>query len=288
VDLDLEKFFDTVNQSKLIEVLSGTIKDGRVISLIHRYLRAGVITANKFETTVTGVPQGGPLSPLLSNIMLNELDRELETRGHRFVRYADDLLILCKSKRGASRTMGSIIRYIEQRLYLKVNREKSTVATITGVKFLGYSFYQTKGEGRLRIHPKSVGKMRSRIRDLTSRSNGWGNARRKEALKQFIVGWVNYFRLADMRKLMLKADEWYRRRIRMVVWKQWKQIKTRMANLVRLGVNKAKAREHANSRKGYWHLANSWVLSTTLTTERLRVAGYTMLLDSYLVAQKLN
>jgi group II intron reverse transcriptase/maturase len=288
VDLDLEKFFDTVNQSKLVEVLSGTIKDGRVISLIHKYLQAGVITANKFETTVTGVPQGGPLSPLLSNIMLNELDRELESRGHRFVRYADDLLILCKSKRGASRTMGSIIRYIEQRLYLKVNLEKSTVASITGVKFLGYSFYQTKGECRLRIHPKSVGKMHSRIRELTSRSNGWGNARRKEALKQFIVGWVNYFRLADMRKLMLKTDEWYRRRIRMVVWKQWKQIKTRMANLVRLGVNKAKAREHANSRKGYWHLANSWVLSTTLTNERLRAAGYTMLADSYLVAQQLN
>jgi group II intron reverse transcriptase/maturase len=288
VDIDLEKFFDTVNQSKLVEVLSGTIKDGRVISLIHRYLQAGVITANKFETTVTGVPQGGPLSPLLSNIMLNELDRELETRGHRFVRYADDLLILCKSKRGASRTMGSIIRYIEQRLYLKVNVEKSTIASITGVKFLGHSFYQITGEGRLRIHPKSVGKMRSRIRELTSRSNGWGNARRKEALKQFIVGWVNYFRLADMRKLMLKADEWYRRRIRMVVWKQWKQIKTRMANLVRLGVNKAKAWEHANSRKGCWHLANSWVLSTTLTNERLRSAGYTMLTDTYLVAQQLN
>ena len=180
VDLDLEKFFDTVNQSKLIEVISKTIKDGRVISLIHRYLQAGVITANKFETTTTGVPQGGPLSPLLSNIMLNELDRELESRGHRFVRYADDLVIFCKSKRGAARTLESVTRYIEQRLYLKVNREKSVVAYITKVKFLGYSFYKKKGEARLRIHAKSVEKMRSKIRELTSRSNGWGNARRKE------------------------------------------------------------------------------------------------------------
>lgn len=288
VDLDLEKFFDTVNQSKLIEVLSRTIKDGRVISLIHRYLQAGVVSANKFASSQTGVPQGGPLSPLLSNIMLNELDRELETRGHRFVRYADDLIIFCKSKRGATRTMESIIRYIEGRLFLKVNREKSCVAYITNVKFLGYSFYKLKGEGRLRIHPKSLEKMRGRIRELTSRSNGWGYARRKEALKQFIVGWVNYFRLADMQKLMVETDGWYRRRIRMVLWKQWKLIKTRAMNLTKLGVSKGKAWEYANSRKGYWHLANSWVLSTSLTDERLRSGGYPFLMDYYLNARKLN
>jgi RNA-directed DNA polymerase len=288
VDLDLEKFFDTVNQSKLVEVLSRTIKDGRVISLIHGYLQAGVITANKFELSETGVPQGGPLSPLLSNVMLNELDRELECRGHRFVRYADDLIILCRSQRGATRSMESIIRYIEGRLFLKVNREKSSVVYITGARFLGYSFYKTKGECRLRIHLKSMEKMRGRIRDLTSRSNGWGNSRRKEALKQFIIGWVNYFRLADMQKLIAKTDEWYRRRIRMVLWKQWKRIKTRATNLTKLGVNKFKAMEYANSRKGYWHLANSWVLSTTLTDERLRAGGYTFLTDCYLNARKLN
>lgn len=288
VDLDLEKFFDTVNQSKLVEVLSGTIKDGRVVSLIHRYLQAGVITANKFETTQTGVPQGGPLSPLLSNIMLNELDRELETRGHRFVRYADDLIIFCKSKRGATRTMESVIRYIEQRLYLKVNRAKSCVAYIRNVKFLGYSFYELKREGRLRIHPQSLGKMRGRIRELTSRSNGWGNARRTEALKQYIVGWVNYFRLADMQSLMQKTDEWYRRRLRMVLWKQWKLIRTREKNLIKLGISRPKAWEYANSRKGYWHLANSWVLATSLTDERLRAGGYPFLTDCYQNAKKLN
>jgi len=241
VDMDLEKFFDTVNQSKLVEVLSRTIKDGRVISLIHRYLQAGVVVSNKFEQTTVGVPQGGPLSPLLSNIMLNELDKELENRGHRFVRYADDILILCKSKRSATRTMENLVPYIEKKLFLEVNREKSTVAYITGVKFLGYSFYKTKGEGRLRIHPKSVAKMRSRLRELTSRSNGWGYDRRKEALKQFITGWVNYFKHADMRVMLMKTDEWYRRRLRMVFWKQWKRVSTRQANLVKLGMTKAKA-----------------------------------------------
>jgi RNA-directed DNA polymerase len=287
VDMDLEKFFDTVNQSKLIEVVSRTIKDGRVISLIHRYLQAGVVVANKFEQTAVGVPQGGPLSPLLSNIMLNELDKELERRGHRFVRYADDLLILCKSKRAAARTMENLVPYIEGKLFLRVNREKSTVAYIKNVKFLGYSFY-VKRECRLRIHLKSVEKMRSRIRELTSRSNGWGNARRKETLKQYITGWVNYFKLADMKMLMIKTDEWYRRRLRMVLWKQWKRVRTRLANLTKLGIAKAKAWEYANTRKGYWHIANSWILSTSVTNERLKQAGYVFLTDCYLNARKLN
>jgi RNA-directed DNA polymerase len=287
VDMDLEKFFDTVNQSKLVEVLSRTIKDGRVISLIHRYLQAGVVVANKFEQTAVGVPQGGPLSPLLSNIMLNELDKELERRGHRFVRYADDLLILCKSKRAGARTMENLVRYIEEKLFLKVNREKSTVAYIRNVKFLGYSFY-VKRECRLRIHLKSVEKMRSKIRELTSRSNGWGNARRKETLRQYITGWVNYFKLADMKMLMIETDEWYRRRLRMVFWKQWKRVRTRQANLTKLGIAKVKAREYANTRKGYWHIANSWILSTSVTNDRLKQAGYVFLTDCYLNARKLN
>ena len=287
VDMDLEKFFDTVNQSKLVEVLSRTIKDGRVISLIHRYLQAGVVVANKFEQTAVGVPQGGPLSPLLSNIMLNELDKELERRGHRFVRYADDLLVLCKSKRAAARTMENLVSYIEEKLFLKVNREKSTVAYTRNVKFLGYSFY-VKRECRLRIHLKSVEKMRSKIRELTSRSNGWGNARRKETLKQYITGWVNYFKLADMKMLMIETDEWYRRRLRMVFWKQWKRVRTRQANLTKLGIAKPKAWEYANTRKGYWHIANSWILSTSVTNERLKQAGYVFLTDCYLNARKLN
>ena len=288
VDMDLEKFFDRVNQSKLVEVLSRTIKDGRVISLIHRYLQAGVIEAGKFERTTVGVPQGGPLSPLLSNIMLNELDKELENRGHRFVRYADDLVILCKSQRSAARTMKSLVPYIERKLFLKVNREKSAVAYITKVKFLGYSFYKTKGEGRLRIHVESVKKMRSKIKELTSRSSGWGNARRKEALRQFITGWVHYFKLADMKTLMMDTDEWYRRRLRMLIWKQWKRIGTKEANLVKLGIPKFKAWVYANTRKGYWHIANSWILSKSITNERLKEGGYLYLTDCYLNARKLN
>ena len=281
VDMDLEKFFDTVNQSKLIEILSLTIKDGRVISLIHKYLHAGVVVRNKFETTEVGVPQGGPLSPLLSNIMLNELDKELEKRGHRFARYADDLVILCKSKRSSERTLTNIIPYIEEKLFLKVNREKTVVAYISKIKFLGYSFYEKRKEGRLRIHPKSVSKMKDRIKELTSRSNGWGDARRKETLKQYITGWVNYFKLADMKTLLIQIDEWYRRRLRMVIWKQWKRIRTRLRNLIKLGIAKYKAWEYANTRKGYWRTAKSPILKTSITNERLKQAGYMFFTEYY-------
>ncbi len=281
VDLDLEKFFDQVNHGKLIEVLSRTVKDGRVVSLIHKYLNAGVQVGESLEPSEMGVPQGGPLSPLLSNVMLNELDKELERRGHKFVRYADDMVIMCRNKRSAERVMKSIIGFIEDKLFLKVNKEKSQTAPIHKVKFLGYSFYKTKGEGRLRIHPKSVTKMKAKLKELTSRSNGWGNDRRKGSLRQYIIGWVNYFKLADMGSLLLRIDEWYRRRIRMVIWKQWKRIKTKLTNLVKLGVKKSKAWEWANTRKGYWHTAKSFILNTTITVDRLRQAGYIFLSDYY-------
>ena len=191
VDMDLEKFFDNVCQSKLIEVLSRTIKDGRVISLIHKYMNAGVVSKGLFEKTEVGVPQGGPLSPLLSNIMLNELDKELERRGHRFVRYADDCMIFCKSRKSAERTLRNILPYIEEKLFLKANREKTCVAYISKVKYLGYSFYRHKGF-RFRVHPKSVEKMKKKLRELTDRSNAWSNENRILKLKQFIKGWVNY------------------------------------------------------------------------------------------------
>lgn len=209
------------------------------------------------------------------------MDKELERRGHKFVRYADDLLILCRSKRSAARTMSSMIHFIEDKLFLKVNKQKSQTTYIRNVKFLGYSFYESKGRGRLRIHPKSVAKMKAKIKELTSRSNGWGNARRKEALRQYITGWVNYFKLADMKELLLRIDKWYRRRIRMVIWKQWKRVRTKMKNLIKLGVKKSKAWEWANTRKSYWHTANNYILKTTITTEKLRNAGYIMLSDQY-------
>ena len=281
VDIDLEKFFDKVNHSKLIEVLSRKVKDGRVISLIHKYLNAGVIIRHKFEPSEQGVPQGGPLSPLLSNIMLNELDKELESRGHKFVRYADDMVILCRSRRSGQRILKSITRFIESKLFLRVNKEKSKVCHIREVKFLGYSFYKYKGEGRLRIHPKSVEKMKAKIKKLTSRSNGWGNERRKIALKQYVTGWVQYFKLADTDSLLIRIDKWYRRRLRMVIWKQWKRIKTRLTNLTKLGVKKSKAWEWANTRKSYWRTAGSYILSTVITNDRLRKAGYVFLSDYY-------
>ena len=281
VDMDLEKFFDTVCQSKLIEVLSHTIKDGRVISLIHKYLNAGAMANGMFERTETGMPQGGPLSPLLSNVMLNELDRELERRGHRFVRYADDCMIFCKSKKSAERTLNNIVPFIEGKLFLKVNRKKTKVAHISKVKYLGYSFYRYKGKCRFRVHPKSVEKMKNKIRELTDRNNGMGNAKREKKYQNYVRGWVEYFKLADMKGLLQKTDEWARRRIRAVYWKQWKKIKTKYKMLKALGLEHWKAKELACSRKGYWRMAQ--VLNSVITNKIIAKLGYTSMLDYYLV-----
>jgi group II intron reverse transcriptase/maturase len=281
VDMDLEKFFDTVNQSKLIEVLGRTIKDGRVISLIHKYLNAGVIVKHSFKETAEGVPQGGPLSPLLSNIMLNELDKELTKRGHRFVRYADDLMIFCKSKRAAERTLTNIIAFIEGKLFLKVNKEKTVVDYVGKVKFLGIGFYVYKGKARVRIHPKSVAKMKAKIKQLTSRSNRWSNVNRILKLKQYIRGWINYFKIADIKRLLKGIDEWMRRRIRMIYWKQWKRIRTKHNNLKRLGIDDSKAWEFANTRKGYWRTANSPILARSLQNDVLKKMGYLFFSDYY-------
>ena len=281
VDMDLEKFFDTVCQSKLIEVLSRTLKDGRVISLRHKYLNAGVIANGIFERTEIGMPQGGPLSPLLSNIMLNEWDKELERRGHRFVRYADDCMIFCKSKKSAERTLKNIIPFIEGKLFLKVNRKKTTVAHVSKVKYLGYSFYRNKGKCRFRVHPKSVAKMKNKIRELTDRNNGMSNAKREAKYQQFVRGWVNYFKLADMKNLLKDTDEWARRRIRAVYWKQWKKIKTKYRMLKALGMDHWKAKELACSRKGCWRMAQ--VLNQIFSNKIIAKLGYIPMLDYYLV-----
>lgn len=281
VDMDLEKFFDTVCQSKLIEVLGRTIKDGRVISLIHKYLNAGVITKGVFEKTEVGMPQGGPLSPLLSNIMLNELDKELESRGHRLVRYADDCMIFCKSKKSAERTLKNIIPFIEGRLFLKVNRKKTQVAHINKVKYLGYTFYRYRGKCRFRVHPKSVTKMKDAIRNLTDRNNGMSNAAREDKYQQFVRGWIEYFKLADMKKLLKGIDEWARRRIRAVYWKQWKKIKTKYRMLKAIGYEHWRAKELACSRKGYWRMAK--VLNQIFSNKIIAKLGYTSMLDYYLI-----
>jgi len=281
VDMDLEKYFDTVNQSRLIQILSETIKDGRVISLIHKFLNAGVMVGGMFEDSPEGVPQGGPLSPLLGNVMLNECDWELQKRGHRFVRYADDMMIFCRSKKAAKRTLEKILPFIEGKLFLKVNREKTKVAHVKAVKFLGYGFYIYRGEGRLKIHPKSVRKFKEKIRIITGRSNGMGIDERKSRLNSIVRGWMNYFKLADAKKLLQGLDEWIRRRIRMVTWKRWKKIRTRFKNLVKAGIGKGKAWEFANSRKGYWRVAGSPILSRAIPNVFLKRAGYLSLMEIY-------
>jgi group II intron reverse transcriptase/maturase len=282
VDMDLEKFFDTVCQSKLIEVLSRTIKDGRVISLIHKYLNAGVISRGMFEKTEVGMPQGGPLSPLLSNIMLSELDKELTRRGHRFVRYADDCMVFCKSKRSAERTLNNIVPYIEEKLFLKVNRTKTSVAHISKVKYLGYSFYRYKGKCRFRVHPKSVSKMKNKIRELTARSNGWGNEYRALKLTQFIRGWVNYFGMADMKSLLQSNDEWLHHRIRAIYWKQWKKTKTKYKRLRELGMAEEQVHKHANNRHGVWFCSGLQYLNYAMNNKKLHELGYPTFTEFYL------
>ena len=213
--------------------------------------------------------------------MLNELDKELTKRGLRFVRYADDCNIYVKSRKAANRVMESITRYIEQDLKLKVNTEKSKVERPWECKFLGYSFYGKDNEIKMRVHEKSINKLRNKLKLLTGRSKIRSIEVTYKKIKQLVVGWINYFKLADMKSAMRKLDEWLRRRIRMCYWKQWKKISTKLKNLQKLGISKQKAWEFANTRKGYWRISNSPILATTITNARLEKAGLVSLLKIY-------
>jgi group II intron reverse transcriptase/maturase len=274
VDIDLERFFDTVNHTKMIEILQRTIKDDAVISLIHKYLNSGVMEKGRYEETLEGTPQGGPLSPLLANILLNELDKELERRGHPFVRYADDGLIFCKSRRAAERVKENITKFIESRLKLRVNREKTECAYIGKLKFLGYGFYIHNGKCRLRLHQKTEAKMRRRLKAITSRSNGMGYAKRKQALAEYLRGWTEYYNLADMGSKVKEIDKWLRRRIRMCIWKAWKRPKTRVQNLIKCGIDKWRAHQWGNTSQGYWRIADSWIAHRAMPDEALHRQGY--------------
>jgi group II intron reverse transcriptase/maturase len=229
VDMDLERFFDTVNHSKLIQVLSERVKDGRVVSLVHKFLRAGVVVDGMYQKTEVGCPQGGNLSPILANILLNECDHELIRRGHRFVRYADDMVIFCGSRKAAERTLDSTVRYLEQVLKLKVNRQKTSVSKLGNINFLGYGFFYDWRAERwdLCLHKKSQEKLKVKLKELTQRSNGWSVAYRQRRLKQLIRGWVAYFKLAKCKTTLQDIDKWLRRRIRMLYWKMWKRVRTR-------------------------------------------------------------
>ena len=213
--------------------------------------------------------------------MLHELDKELERRNHPFVRYADDALIFCKSKRAANRVRKSISRFIGDKLYLKVNQEKTCVSYVQGVKYLGYSFIVSKGKCSLTVHRKSKAKMKSKLKDLTNLSNGWGYEKRKQKLKEYMRGWVGYFHLAEMKRLCIETDEWLRRRIRMCIWKAWKKPRTKVANLIRCGIEKYQAYQWGNTRKGYWRIADSWILTRALSSISLKRAGYPCLTDLY-------
>ncbi len=282
VDIDLEKYFDTVNHDKLIGLVYKEVKDIRVVSLIRKYLQAGVMVNKTLNATERGVPQGGNLSPLLSNIMLNELDTELEKRGLNFCRYADDCNIYVKSKKAAERVMMSVTKLIEEKLKLKVNKEKSKVDRPWKLKYLGFSFYPKKGEMGIRVHDKSIEKLKATLKKVTERSNAMSMEYRAIKLRQIIVGWINYFKLADLKSALRSLDEWLRRRLRLCYWKQWKKIKTKFDNLRSLGIEVWKAWEYANTRKGYWRISNSPILARTLTNKFLKEQGFITLTESYL------
>ena len=281
VDMDLEKFFDKVNHDILMHRVSKGVKDKRVLKLIRLYLQSGIMLNGVIVKSEEGTPQGGPLSPLLANILLDDLDKELENKGHRFCRYADDCNIFVKSKRAGQRVMESITKFLENKLKLKVNLEKSAVDRPTRRKFLGFTFYTAKGGYNIRIHSKSIKRFKDKIKEITSRNYSISREYRIKRLNQITIGWVNYFSIAKAKSIMQKLDEWIRRRLRMCIWKQWKNPKTKIKNLILLGVPKHKSYEWGNTRKGYWRIANSPILSKCLTNEYFNSISYQSLSARY-------
>jgi len=287
VDMDLEKFFDKVNHDRLMSTLAKRINDKPLLKLIRKYLQAGVMINGVVSSTEEGTPQGGPLSPLLSNIVLDELDKELEARGHKFVRYADDCNVYVKSKRAGERTMASIQRFIEGILRLKVNEKKTAVERPWKRKFLGFSFTSSK-EPKVRIAKESLKRMKQKVREITSRKMPYPMEYRIQKLNQYLIGWCGYFALADTKSIFGKIDSWVRRRLRMCSWKNWKKPKTKIRNLIKLGVPEWKAYEWGNSRKGYWRISNSPVLHKTLDNSYWNNRGLKSLQARYKFLRQLS
>lgn len=281
VDMDLEKFFDKVNHDILMERLSRKVKDKRVLRLIRKYLQSGVMIQGIKVLSEEGTPQGGPLSPLLSNIMLDEVDKELEKRGHKFCRFADDCNIYVRSKKAGERVMKSMTKLLEGKLKLKINKEKSKVDLVTRRKFLGFSFYFSKEEIKVRIHEKSYKRLKEKLRKVTNRNWGTSMEYRLKKLNEITIGWINYFGIANAKARIRSIEEWLRRRLRACIWKQWKKIKTKNKNLRKLGINEYKSWEYANTRKGYWRIAKSPILQTTITNEYLEKLGYISISKRY-------
>ena len=267
VDIDLEKFFDNVPHDRLLRMVSDVVKDGNVVSLVNKFLKAGVMIQGNYEDTVIGTPQGGPLSPLLSNIMLNKLDKELESRNLHFTRYADDTIILVKSEKAANRVMESITHFIEKKLGLKVNMSKTKICKPNDLKYLGFGFYKDIKNNTYNSVPHIDSKMKfqRKLKSLTKRSESISLDTRFERLNWLIRGWVNYFKISKMKTFLAKIDSNLRTRIRMIIWKMWKLPKTREDNLVKCGFDRGEARGLANCRKGYMFVAHSKVLQNAIT-----------------------
>ncbi|MFD1174120.1 group II intron reverse transcriptase/maturase [Oceanobacillus picturae] len=285
VDIDLQRFFDTVNHDRLMNLVSRTVKDGDVISLIRRFLVSGVQIDEEYKETVIGTPQGGNLSPLLSNIMLNELDIELESRGLHFVRYADDCIIMVKSEMSAKRVMRSVTKFIEEKLGLIVNASKTKVTRPHDptMKFLGFAFfkeYQTKVY-KAKPHPKSVENFKYKLKQLTKKNWSVDTKYQVERVNQVIRGWINYFKIGYMKKLLSRVDSHTRVRLRMCIWKKWKTAKNRRKNLISLGLDKYTAYKYSHTSKGTVRIAYSWVLSTTITNKRLAKFGLISCVQHY-------
>jgi RNA-directed DNA polymerase len=270
VDCDLKSFFDTVKFDRLMRLLARRISDKRVLRLIGAYLRAGVkLPEGTVEATTQGVPQGGPLSPLLANIMLDPLDKELEARGLRFARYADDFLILVKSLRAAQRVMHSITRFVEARLKLVVNRQKSQAAPLSDCTFLGFQI----SRGRIVWSDKALKRFKERIQQITGRSRGVSMRRLLTELRRYVVGWMNYFGISQAYRIIPELDQWLRRRVRLCYWKQWKRARTRRRHLIRLGIHPAEVYKASRCRRGYWWMAGTGIVQRALDNRWLAERG---------------
>ena len=277
VEVDLAKYFDTLNHELLMELLRKQIRDKRVTGLIKKYLKAGVMENGVIIRTREGSPQGGPLSPLLANIYLNEFDQEMARRGVKVVRYADDIVVVTKSKRAAEHMLESCRKFLEGKLKLTMNLQKSKVVSLFSrgnFKFLGCCLGKDGRGIYIRVHRNSLQKAKQKLRELTCRSQGRNVRMVMAKVKEFIRGWIGYFYIADMKRILQRWNEWLRRRIRMYIWKQWKKPKTRVQNLKRLGIPSWQAHQWGNTRLGYWRVAGSAVLSRSITNEKLALAGY--------------
>jgi RNA-directed DNA polymerase len=274
IELDLEKFFDKVNHQKLMHLLSQKVKEKRTLLLINTYLKSGIMEGGLVSQRIEGTPQGSPLSPLLSNIMLHELDKELNERGHKFVRYADDCSIYVRSEKTAKRVGASIIKYIESELLLKVNREKTKISRPHESQLLGFSFYNTKGRYEIRISEKSLNRIKAKCKVKTRSSDPASETSKLLKLDEIIRGWVNYFKIANAKSNMEKLDEMVRSRLRILTWRRWKRIRTKVINLVHLGIEQSKAYMWGNTSLGPCRVSHSPILQRTLTIKYWRKAGY--------------